>query len=225
MTTSKAANEALAPFLVEALDGEAQFADRFGEVVALGDELGIFLLDLGEFLVGAQIDGAEPLAIGAQVFERPLDLVDLGQVRARLHAGELAEALRLAVELARNRVHERRVALAQGFDARFGAGALLARGGHRVERAAGEPVGLREIGFGRRALVARQPAPLLRLVDFVDQRAPPGEEQIGRFGERLLFGCRLRPCAPRIRRSARAPAWRARPRTGARRRAPGGGAP
>ena len=62
-TTSNAATEPLAPLLVEGVDGGAQTLDRLRQIVALGDELVAARHDVLELLVGAQIDGAEPLAL------------------------------------------------------------------------------------------------------------------------------------------------------------------
>ena len=77
--------EPLASLLVEAADRAAQPLDRLGQVVALGDQPVAARLDLGELLVGAQVDGAEPLALLAQGVELALDLAPppAGARRAR----------------------------------------------------------------------------------------------------------------------------------------------
>ena len=100
MTTSKAAIEPLAPLLVQRADRAAQALDRFGQVVALGDKLVAARQNLDEFVVGAQVDRAEPLALLAQVLELALDLEAAGQRRVVLVAGERGEARGLAIELA-----------------------------------------------------------------------------------------------------------------------------
>ena len=86
MTTSKAAEEALAPLLVEVVDGVAQPLDRLGQVVALGDQPLAAARDFGEFLVGAQIDGAQALALLAQALELAFDEAGFRRRRAAREA-------------------------------------------------------------------------------------------------------------------------------------------
>ena len=69
----------LAALAVEALDRLPQLADRLDDVVALGDQRLQPLRQLRLLFLGAQIDGAEPLALDLQPLEPPLDVGDLGQ--------------------------------------------------------------------------------------------------------------------------------------------------
>ena len=71
----------LARLAVEALDAEAQLLDRLDQIVALGGERGVLGLDLAQFLLGAQIDRAQPLALAPQPLQRRLDLGEIGQRR------------------------------------------------------------------------------------------------------------------------------------------------
>src|SRR6202020_1904747 len=62
-------DEPLAPLLIEGANRAAQALDRFGQIVALGDELVAACPNLNEFVVRAQVDRAEPLALPAQILE------------------------------------------------------------------------------------------------------------------------------------------------------------
>ena len=62
-----------ARFAVEALDAGAQLLDRLDQVVALGGQRGVLGLDLAQFFLGAEVDGAEALAVAAQFFDLRLD--------------------------------------------------------------------------------------------------------------------------------------------------------
>ena len=88
----------LARLAVEALDALAQPLDGFDQVVALGGERGVLGLDLAQFFLGAQVDGAEPLAVAAQLFEVFLDLGERRQLGARLDLGERRHGVRLDLE-------------------------------------------------------------------------------------------------------------------------------
>ena len=67
--------------MIEAVDALAQPPDRLDQVVALGGELAVLRLDLAQFLLGEQIDRAEPLALAAYAVELGLDLGDRRQRR------------------------------------------------------------------------------------------------------------------------------------------------
>ena len=92
LTVSNEVRQPLARFAVEALDALAQPLDGFDQVVALGGQRGVLGLDLAQLFLGAQIDGAEPLAVAAQLFEVLLDLGERRQLRARLDLGEAGDA-------------------------------------------------------------------------------------------------------------------------------------
>ena len=82
----------LARLAVEALDAKAQLLDRLDQIVALGGERGVLGLDLAQFLLGAQVDRAQPLALAPQPFELLLDLGEIRQRFAVLDLGELGDA-------------------------------------------------------------------------------------------------------------------------------------
>ncbi len=98
LTTENDAEQALAGLAVEALDALAQPLDRLDEIVALGDEGGVLGLDLAQFLVGAQVDGAEPLAVALELLQLRLDFRDVWKRRVRFEAGEARQRLRLGFQ-------------------------------------------------------------------------------------------------------------------------------
>jgi hypothetical protein len=73
LTSSKEASIA-----VEILDALAQSLDRLHQIVALRSKRRMLGLDLAQLFLGAQVDGAEPLALAAQPFELGFDLGELG---------------------------------------------------------------------------------------------------------------------------------------------------
>ena len=188
----------LARFLVEALDALAQPLDGFDQIVALGGQRGVLGLDLAQLFLGAQIDGAEPLAVAAQLFEVFLDLGQRRQFRARLDLGERRDRMRLDFE------HVVDFALDVGkpalgaFHALLGAGAGLAGAGERFERGLGGAVGFRHHALGGGERVGGDAAGGFGGFDFVDQRAALFGEQrrrvfklgaLGRhFGDARLDG-------------------------------------
>ena len=84
MTVANEAKQALARLAVEAVDALPQPPDRLDEVVALGGELGVLRLDFAQFLLGEQIDRAEPFALAADAVELGFDFGDLRQFGVRL---------------------------------------------------------------------------------------------------------------------------------------------
>ncbi len=133
--------QALARLLVEALDALAKALDRLAEIVALGAERGVLGLDLAQFLLGAQIDGADPLAVAPQFLELRLDLGHVGQRGAGFDAGEAGELARLDFQHLADFVADVGEPPLGGLMAFLGAGRFLARRPHGFERGAGRPVG------------------------------------------------------------------------------------
>ena len=179
----------LARLAVEALDALAQPLDGFDQVVALGGQRGVLGLDLAQLFLGAQIDGAEPLAVAAQLFEIFLDLGERRQFRARLDLGE------------RRHAHAARLRACRGFRARYrrepalgavhaflGAGAGLAGAGERFERDLGGAVGLRHHGLGGGERVGGDAAGVLGGLDLADQRAALFGEHCRRIVELGALG-------------------------------------
>ena len=192
-------DEALAPFLVQGMDRAAQALDRLGQVVALGDKLVAAVEDLVELLVGAQVDGAEPLALLAQIVEPALDLDRARQRPVAVHARQRGEARRLAVELARDRMDELLAAQARPLDPLLGRRALLARRRHRLERLAGGAVGVGERRLGERERVGGLLAQPFRLVEFVGERVRAAGEFGRRVGDRRPLLLRFRPALGEFR--------------------------
>ena len=174
-------DEPLAPLLIEGANRAAQALDRFGQIVALGDELVAARKDLNEFVVGAQVDRAEPLALLAQILELALDLDAAGQRLIGFMIGKRCEARWLAIEFARDRVLKLFVPCARAFQALFRGGALLARGAHGFERLTRGAIGVGERGFAQRERVGGLLARGLRLAVLVGKRAP----RPGKVGRRI----------------------------------------
>ena len=173
--------EALAPLLVQGMDRAAQALDRLGQIVALGDELVAAIQDLVELLVGAQVDGAEPLALLAQIVEPALDVGRARQWPIAFVSSERGEAGRLAVKFARNRLLELFAAQARPFDPLLRRGALLAGQAHRLERLAGGAVGVSKRRLGQGERVSGLLAKPFRLGELVGE----GTGAEGEFGRRV----------------------------------------
>ena len=181
----------LARLAVEALDALAQPLDRFGEVVALGDEAGVLRLDLLQLFLGAQVDGAEPLAVAPQLVEPLLDRRDLGQRVARRDLGERRDVCRLGLEHLADFVRDVGGAAVRGLEPLLGARLLGARFAHRLERGARRLVGLGERGLGRGAAVGGFAPRGFGRLDLGDQRAALLGERRRRAFERGALGLRF----------------------------------
>ena len=143
----------LARFLVEAADALAQPLDGFDQVVALGGQRRVLGLDLAQLFLGAQVDGAEPFAVAAQLLEVGLDLVERRQLHARLDFGERRDAVRLDLEHVVDFALDVLQPALGAFHPLLGAGAGLARRRQRLERGPGGAVGLRHLVLGLGELV------------------------------------------------------------------------
>ena len=150
-----------------------------------------FAFELGQLLLGAQVDGAEALAVAFQGMQARLDLLGAGEDRVVLQAGELDEPGGRRVEVFGDGAGDLGEALHRGLEAGLRAGPRLARGRERFERGAGGAVGLGERGLALGETVGGVLA--LRLGGLDLRRAARG-------------GARDRCPAPRARvwRSARA---------------------
>ena len=149
-------------------------------------------LDFAQLFLGAQIDGAEPLAVAAQLFEVFLDLGERRQFRARLDLGESRHGMRLdfehVVDFALD-VGETALGAVHAF---LGAGAGLAGAGERFQRSLCLAVGLRHHALGRSQRIGGDAAGAFGGFDLVDQRA-------ALLGKQRRRVCRVR----RARRSLR----------------------
>ena len=153
LTTSKAATSRIAPLLIKRANSATQALDRFGQVVALGDQLIAAGQNLDKLVVGPQVDRAEPLAFLAQVLKPALDLDAAGQRRIGFMLGKRDEARRLTIQFGRDRVLEFFASHAGVFQPLVGRRALLARGAHRFERLTGCAVGVSQRSLAQRERV------------------------------------------------------------------------
>ncbi len=129
-------------------------------------------LDLAQLLLGAQVDGAEPLALAAQLVELGLDVGDVGQRlrRARCSASA-ATAVGLDLQHLVDLVRDVGEAALGALEPLLGAGGVLARGAERFERGAGGAVGARPARFSAsasRSAAARRVG--FGRLDLADQR-------------------------------------------------------
>ncbi len=142
-------------------------------------------LDLAQFFLGAQIDGAEPLAVAAQLFEAFLDLGERRQFDVRLDLGQRRDALRLDFQHVVDFALDIHQAAPGAFHALLGAGGGLARARQRFERNFRGAVGFRHHVLGGRQRIGGDAAGLFGRLDFADQRAALFREH----GRRVLeFG-------------------------------------
>ena len=172
MTTSKAASSRSRPFAVEALDRLPQLADRLDHVLALGDDR---LQPLGQFLLlflGAQIDGAQPLALDLQPFEPALDIGDIGQRAVGLQPGVADHQMRRRVQRLLHARLDLAPPLVGGGQPLLGAGAALARFRQRLDRSDRRLVALGLLVLGLLQPVGRRLAQGLGLRQLRHQRAP-----------------------------------------------------
>ena len=180
LTCSNEVEQPFARLAVEALDALAQLLDGFHQVVALGGERGVLGLDLLQFLVGAQVDRAEALALAPQPLQGRLDLGDVGQRLVGLHLGKFRDRRGLDLQHLANFVLDVRVAPLGRFEALLRARQFLARGTRRFQRRAGVAVGLRQRVLGLLQAVGAGAAFGFRLLDFADQRVALLRELLGR---------------------------------------------
>ena len=87
-----------AAFAVERLDAAAQLGDRRDQVVAILDHQVELFAHLLGFLLGAEVDPAQPLALGLQPIDLRLDLRFLRQRVLGPDPGRLRRLRRIDVE-------------------------------------------------------------------------------------------------------------------------------
>ena len=166
------------------------------------DELVVLGLDLAQFLLGEQIDRAEPLALAADAVELRLDLGDLRQLGAGLELGELRRCGRLDVEHLADFVLDIGEPALGALAAFLGARGFGARLADRFERAARRLVGLGELGLGLRQPIGGGAASAGRGLDLADQRVALVGEFLRRVGRARCARAALPRCAGRWWRSA-----------------------
>ena len=105
-------------------------------------------LDLAQFLFGAQIDRAEPLALAPQALERGFDLGEIRQRVGRLDLGELRHRRRLDLQHVVNFAADIGKPALGALETLLGARKILARGAGGFERGARVAVGLGERVLG-----------------------------------------------------------------------------
>ena len=168
---------------IELADGAAQLGDGVLDVGLLGVEAGRLDAELLQLLVGAEIDAAEPLAIGLEARQLALDVGERRQVGAGLDLGQRQAAFRRDAERFADLPRHVLAARARAFEPRFGAGAAFAPFGDGALRGAQRlHAGFqRRVGFGQRvggdlplALGVGQRAHQLVAL-FVDHRRHVGE--------------------------------------------------
>ena len=98
LTVSNEVEQPLARFAVQALDALAQPLDRLDQVVALCHEPIVLGLDLAQFFLGAQVDGAKPFAVAPQLLQIGLDLLDRRELCAGLDLGQRGNARRFDLQ-------------------------------------------------------------------------------------------------------------------------------
>ena len=173
----------LARLAVEALDAGAQLLDRFDEVVALGGERGVLGFDLAQLLLGAQVDGAEAIAVAAQLFQLRLDLRQRRQVDAVLHLGQRRHRAGLDLEHVADfpfGILQTTLAAVHAF---LGAGGGFARARQRLQRDSRGAIGFRHRGFGGGERIGCVAPILLGVLDLADDGAALFREQRRRVVE------------------------------------------
>ena len=181
----------------------AQPLDRFGEIVALGDEAAVLRLDLAQLFLGAQVDRAEPLALAPQLLQPLLDVRDIGQFRARRDLGKRRDVLRLGFEHLADFVRDVGGAALRGLEPLLRARLLVARSpaASSAARAALSASASAVSAAARRSAAARCAG--FGGLDLGDQRAALLGERRGRAFERGALGLCVRRCARRASRSGR----------------------
>src|SRR5262249_6892849 len=83
---------------IETLNPLAQPLDRLDEIVALRGQRRVLGLDFAQLLLGAQVDGAEPLAVALELFKLRLDRGNVRQGRIRLETSKRGQRFRLNLQ-------------------------------------------------------------------------------------------------------------------------------
>ena len=136
----------------------------------------MLLLDLAQFLLGEEVDGAEALALAVDAFEPAFDVGDRRQLGARFDFSKLGGAVRLDFEPLADFVGEIGEPALGGVAAFLAAGGFGARFADRFERGACDLV-----GFGKLVLGGGEPVGIGAArggggIDLTDQRLALGSE-------------------------------------------------
>ena len=147
--------------------------------------------DLVELFLGAQVDGAQPLALAPQPLEPLLDLGGLGQLGARLELGQLRHRLRRHLQHLADLAGDVGEPPLGALEPLLGARRLLARGAGRLERGAGVAIGGRQRILGLGEAIGGGPARRFRRLDLADQRHALLGEGLRGVGEARALGLGL----------------------------------
>ncbi len=164
-------DQPLAPFPVEALDRTAQLTDGVDDIVALLDQ---GLQPLGQFpafLFGAQVDGTEALALDPQPLQLALHLAQIGNILRRRQAGKPQHLVRLDIQCLTDAQLAFLAALASRNQPLLDTATLFAAFRQFRQRRGRLPIGLALHDFRFNQTVGCGAARLLRLLQFVHQRA------------------------------------------------------
>ena len=156
-------------------------------------------LDLAQLFLGAQVDGAEPLAVAPQLFEPLLDRRDVGQLRAGRDLGKRRNVLRLGFEHLADFMRDVGGAAVRGLEPFLGARLFGARFARRLERGARGLVGFGERGLGRGAPVGGCALRGFGRLDLGDERAALLGDRGRRAFERAALGLRFVERSPASR--------------------------
>ena len=163
------------------------------EVVALAGERIAPRCDLAGFFLGAEVDGAEPLALLPVALEPRLDLVEVGRRCVGFEFGDSGCLLRRAVERLTDAIRRLGQPLLGRDDALLRAAAQFARLGELFERLARRLVGGGECRLADGELVGRLRAGRFGDDDLGKQRRALGRDFRRLVGELLLLGASLAP--------------------------------
>jgi hypothetical protein len=184
--------ESFAGFAIQVLDPGAKPFDRLDKVVALGGQCGVLRLDLAQFLFGAQIDGAEPLALAPQTFQVLLHRGGVGQYAAVRQIGKLCGALGFDLKHFHDLMRDLGKPRLCSFKTFLGSGGILACRAHGLEGGPRRSVGLRLRGLAGAEPITRGAAFALRRLDFTDQALATLRELRRRTVKLLALAPRLR---------------------------------
>src|SRR5262249_24356766 len=140
------------------------------------------------FLLGTEIDAAEPLTIALELLQLGLDLDERRNGRIRLQRGKREACFRRAIELLADRMRILAPALARRFLPRLGASAVLARLSQPLLHLTQRLLELPQRGLGRSEVVGRLTPLALGLSDGVKQLAAALLDLGGEIGQRGEIG-------------------------------------
>ena len=155
-------------------------------------------LDLAQLFLGAQVDGAKPLAVAPQLLQPLLDRRDIGQFRARRDLGKRRDVLRFGFEHLADFMRDVGGAAVRGLEPLLRARLFGARFTRRLERGTRGLVGFGERGLGRGAPVGGCALRRFGRLDLGNERAALLGDRRRRAFERAALGlCFRRSLAER----------------------------